>query len=93
MKAIINGRINTITQGIIENGSILIENGKIKALGEGIEIPKETEIIDAKGYNVFPGLIDCHTHICLMSEPKTMPSLQSETNEKSNPITPYLRAL
>lgn len=92
IKAITNGEINTITNGIIKNGTILIQDGKIRAVGENIEIPSDAQIIDAKGNYVMPGLIDCHTHLCLMSEPKTMPSLPSETNERSNPITPYLRA-
>lgn len=93
MLAIINGKVNTITKGIIEQGIVLIDGGKIKAVGKGIPIPHGAELIDAGGGWVMPGLIDCHTHLCLMSEPKTMPSLESETNEKSNPVTPYVRAL
>lgn len=93
MLAIINGKVNTITKGIIEQGIVLIDGGKIKAVGKGMPIPHGAELIDAGGGWVMPGLIDCHTHLCLMSEPKTMPSLESETNEKSNPVTPYVRAL
>lgn len=93
MKAIINGEINTITKGIISNGTVLIDGGKIKAVGQNIELPEGCEIIDAKGGYVMPGLIDCHTHICLMNEPATMPSLQHDFNETSSPITPYLNAL
>ena len=93
MIAIKNGKINTITGGVLDKGVILIENGKIAAVGEDVNIPDDAEIIDASGCYVTPGLIDCHTHICLMSEPKTMPSLESETNEKSTPVTPYVRAL
>lgn len=86
------GRIQTITNGIIEDGTVLVEDGKILAVGKDLDIPAGAQIFDTTGCWVMPGLIDCHTHICLMSEPKTMPSLQSETNEKSGPITPYLRA-
>ena len=86
------GKIQTITNGIIEDGTVLVEDGKILAVGKDLEIPADAQVIDTTGCWVMPGLIDCHTHICLMSEPKTMPSLQSETNEKSGPITPYLRA-
>ena len=86
------GRIQTITNGIIEDGTVLVKDGKILAVGKDLDIPAGAQIFDTTGCWVMPGLIDCHTHICLMSEPKTMPSLQSETNEKSGPITPYLRA-
>lgn len=90
--AFVGGKIQTITSGVIEDGAVLVEDGKILAVGKDLTIPEGTQVIDTANCWVMPGLIDCHTHICLMSEPKTMPSLQSETNEKSGPITPYLRA-
>lgn len=87
------GKVHTITNGIIDDGMVIIDGKKIIAVGKDIEIPKEAQVIDMKGMWILPGFIDCHTHLCLMSEPKTMPSLESETNEKSNPVTPYVRAL
>jgi len=53
---------------VIENGSILIENGKIVKIGLFDEITKEVavdnyEIIDARGKTITPGFIDSHTHI------------------------------
>lgn len=90
--AFVGGKIHTITNGILEEGTVLVEDGKILAVGKDLPVPEDAQVIDTTGCWVMPGLIDCHTHICLMSEPKTMPSLQSETNEKSGPITPYLRA-
>ena len=92
MTALVGGTVQTITHGILEEGTVLAENGKILAVGKNLDIPSEAQVIHTHGCWVMPGLIDCHTHLCLMSEPKTMPSLQSETNEKSGPITPYLRA-
>lgn len=58
---------DSILDGVIENGYIIIRDGLIKSIGTGI-IPdclcdKNTEIIDAKGKTVTPGLIDCHTHL------------------------------
>lgn len=90
--ALVGGTIQTITHGVLEGGAVLVEDGKILAAGRELEIPADAQVIDTTGCWVTPGLIDCHTHLCLMSEPKTMPSLPSETNEKSGPITPYLRA-
>ena len=93
MKAIVHGTIMTITQGTIQDGTVLIEHGKIKAVGSNIPIPDGTEIVDATDKIVTPGLIDCHTHISTFGEPKTMPGLQVDGNEGSDPITPHVRAL
>ncbi|ERI90746.1 imidazolonepropionase [Clostridiales bacterium oral taxon 876 str. F0540] len=53
--------------GIMENGYIVIEDDKIKAVGcgEGYKtyISSQDTIIDGKGKTVTPGLIDCHTHV------------------------------
>ncbi|MED4300223.1 imidazolonepropionase [Geobacillus stearothermophilus] len=56
--------------GIIENGSVWIENGTIVAVGPDDELVRrfadrlaEAEVIDAKGKTVTPGLIDPHTHL------------------------------
>lgn len=92
MKAIKCGKINTITNGIIDNGIILVNNGKIEALGKNISIPNDAEIIDASNYYVMPGLIDAHTHISTFGEPTDMFSMY-DGNEMSSPITPFIRAM
>ncbi len=49
---------------ILTNQFILIrENGTISAVGENLPIPANTKIIDLSHSTVFPGLIDCHTHL------------------------------
>lgn len=93
MKAITNGIVMTITNGTLKNGTVLVENGKITAVGENLPIPEGTDIIDAKGGYITPGLIDCHTHICNFNEPRTNPGPRMDGNEGSDPITPQLRAL
>ena len=67
--AVTNGTVLTITNGILEQGTALVENGTIKAVGTDIPIPEGAKIIDAKGGYITPGLIDCHTHICNFCEP------------------------
>ena len=59
---ITNAKVLTITNGRFD-GSILIRDGKIAALGENIEIPADAKIIDAGGQYVMPGIIDVHSHI------------------------------
>lgn len=61
MTAIKGGNLYTITSGIVKNGTILIKDGKISGIGQNIEIPKEAEVIDARGKVVMPGLVAATT--------------------------------
>ena len=63
MKAIVNTKL-ILEDGIIWDGAITWENGRIIALGKAdeVEIPADAEIIDAKGLYTAPGLIDIHNH-------------------------------
>lgn len=54
--------ILTMSHGTIANGSVLIENGKIKSVGATIPVPPNAEIIDARGKFLLPGLINPHSH-------------------------------
>ena len=92
MLAIINARVLTVTGGTLEHGDILMDQGKIVAVGEGLPIPEGTRVIDGRGKWVTPGLIDAHTHIAIKEEPNTMPAL-GEVLENFDPITPAARAL
>ncbi len=58
-----NATILTVSHGTIQNGSILIRDGKIAEVGAKIQAPPDATVIDAAGQYVTPGLIDCHSHI------------------------------
>lgn len=92
MTAIINGKVITVTGETYESATVLIENGKIKAVGTDISLPEGTQIIDASGCWVTPGLIDCHTHICNFNEPNSMPGMH-DGNEMSGPVQSQVRAM
>jgi hypothetical protein len=51
------GDLYTITDGIIRGGTLVIEAGKIAALGTGLTVPEGAEVIDARGKVVMPGLV------------------------------------
>lgn len=89
--AIKNGRVLTITKGTIEGGTVLVENGKIKAVGKDVAIPAGAETIDASGRWVTPGLIDAHSHVAIFGEP--MVEATNDGNEMTDPITPHVRAI
>lgn len=63
--ALINARIYTVSHGIIENGSIVFDAGKITAVGLSVAIPTDAEIIDCKGKYIYPGFIAPATTIGL----------------------------
>jgi imidazolonepropionase-like amidohydrolase len=88
--AITNARIETVTNGTIENGTIVIQTDRIIAIGEGIDIPEGAEIIDAGGRSVYPGLIDSGTTLGI-----TEIGAVQETNDSRElgDITPQMNAL
>ena len=49
--------------GIIEDGTLVVDSGHIVAVGKDVEIPEGTQIIDVQGMHVTPGIIDCHSHM------------------------------
>ncbi len=59
--AIDAGRIITITGADIEDGTILIEDGIIKAVGKDVEIPWDAFVMQAEGQVVMPGFVLAHT--------------------------------
>jgi imidazolonepropionase-like amidohydrolase len=52
---------------------ILVENGKITAVGAGLAIPKDAQVVDLSKEWVMPGLIDAHTHITFQEIPGKAP--------------------
>jgi imidazolonepropionase-like amidohydrolase len=91
MIAIINGKVLTITQGTLDPGTVLVEGGRIVALGQEVAIPEDAEVYDASGKVVMPGLIDAHCHVGLF--PDGIGWEYSDGNEMTDPVTPHLRAL
>lgn len=91
MKLIQGGLIKTMTSGDIPNGQVLIDGGKIVAVGQNLDVPAGTEIIDAAGCIVSPGFVDAHCHIGIHEEATRWEG--NDTNEYSSPVTPEIRAI
>src|SRR5690554_78147 len=64
--AITGATIHTVTNGVIENGVLLIENDKIVFVGENAKITGDYTQIDASGKHVYPGFIDSWTSLGLV---------------------------
>lgn len=91
MLAIINGHIKTMAGKEFAKGTILVENGKIVAIGDNIPLPPGAEVIDAAGNLVLPGFIDAHCHIGIFNESVGWEG--EDGNEMTDPVTPHMRAI
>ncbi len=69
----------------LENGDLLIEGGKIAAMGDDIPAPGGTTIIDASGMFVYPGFIDAHTHLGLSEVSAIASTVDIREMGKENP--------
>ena len=63
--AITHAKIFTLAGAPIDDGTLVIKDGKIAAIGEGITVPSDVKVIDAKGLQVYPGLFDSITQMGL----------------------------
>jgi len=63
--AITHAKIFTLAGSPIEDGTLVIRDGKIAAVGAAVEVPAGARVIDAKGLEVYPGLFDAVTQIGL----------------------------
>lgn len=80
-----NATILTAAGPAIERGAILLQNGKVAAVGQTVDTPADAVVIDAAGKWVTPGVIDTHSHLGVYSAPG-IESL-SDGNEMVNPNT------
>jgi imidazolonepropionase-like amidohydrolase len=89
--AITDGKVLTVSHGVIDNGTVLVENRKITAVGAGLRIPPGARIIDAQGKVVMPGMFDAGDLLGLVEIPAEQITVDS--TEYTDPIHPELRVL
>src|SRR5688572_20643304 len=75
-----NGTVLTITKGTLEETDILVQKGKITALGKDLNAPNGIKEIAATGQYIMPGIIDAHSHIAI-----------DAVNEATHPLTSELK--
>jgi imidazolonepropionase-like amidohydrolase len=66
----------TITNGVLEDTDVLVENGIIKQIGKGLNAPAGVQVVNVNGQFLMPGIIDAHSHVAL-----------DAVNEATAPIT------
>ena len=91
MLLIQGGTVKPITGPDLVNGQVLIDEGKIVAVGTNLDVPEGTQVFNAEGCMITPGLIDAHTHIGLDEEAIRWEG--ADYNEMSDPVTPNMRGI
>ena len=71
-----NATVHTVTNGTLESTDILVRDGRIASIGQGLRAPSGVQVIDATDLHVMPGIIDSHSHIGI-----------SNVNEATRPVT------
>jgi imidazolonepropionase-like amidohydrolase len=82
---ITNATVLTGTGERIDGGSLLLQDGRIAAVGENVEAPEGVATLDAEGRWVTPGLIDIHSHLGVYPSPGV--KAHSDGNEATAPVT------
>ena len=70
----------------IAGGTVLMEDGKISAVGAAISIPAGFRTIDARGKWITPGVIDAHSHLGAWAQPESV-EMHNDVNEMTAPNT------
>jgi imidazolonepropionase-like amidohydrolase len=85
--AIRNATLITVSKGTINNGTIVMRDGKIAAIGANVQIPAGATVVDGTGKFVTPGLIDAHSHIGndAINEGATAVSSMTDMGQVLNP--------
>lgn len=88
--ALTNATIETVTNGIIQNGTLLISDGKISDIGTNVNVPAGAETIDCSGLTIYPGLIDGGTQLGIV---EVSSEARTRDNNEIGDIIPHIQAL
>ncbi len=89
--AIVGGRVVPINGDPIDDGTVLVTDGKITAVGTQLPVPDGVPVISAHGSWVLPGFIEAHGHVGVHEEAEGWAG--SDSNELTEPVTAHVRAL
>ncbi len=87
--ALTGGTVHTVTGGVLENATVLIDDGRITAVGRGIAVPADATVWDCRGKQVYPGFIAANTELGLIE----VASVEgSNDTQETGQINPNIRA-
>jgi imidazolonepropionase-like amidohydrolase len=85
------GLVLPVASDPIEDGMLVIEDGRIAAVGRALAVPDGATVVEARDQVIVPGLIDAHTHLGVHEEAEGWAG--QDTNEMTDPVTAQVRAL
>ena len=88
--AIVGATVLPISGAPIAQGTVLVRDGKITAVGAGLPVPEGVPVVDASGHYLMPGIIDVHSHMGVYPWPSA--KAHGDGNEAVAPITARVRA-
>ena len=88
---LINAKILTMEDAVIDCGYIQIKDDKIIAVGDMNSAPQDDNVLDLQGKTVYPGFIDAHCHMGMAEEGLDFEG--DDLNEMTDPVSPHLRGL
>jgi imidazolonepropionase-like amidohydrolase len=80
-----NATVLTGTGERLDNADVLMQDGKIAAVGKNLNAPNNARTVDATGKWITPGIIDIHSHLGVYASPGIHAT--SDGNEATNPVT------
>ncbi len=89
--AIVGGRVVPIAGSPVDGGTVLVQDGRIAAVGADVTVPAGVRTIDVAGSWVLPGFIEAHGHVGVHEEATGWAG--QDTNEMTEPVTAHVRAL
>ena len=89
--ALTGARVLPVEGEPFDNGVVLLENGKVLALGPGLAVPDGAERVEVAGKVIAPGLIDAHAHVGVWEEAEGWAG--DDVNEMTDPVTAHVRAV
>ena len=89
--AIVHATVLPVAGPPIEDGTVIVTDGRIEAVGAGLAVPDGTrQVVDASGKWLTPGIIDVHSHMGVYSWPSG--DAHGDGNEMTSPTTPRVWA-
>jgi imidazolonepropionase-like amidohydrolase len=89
--AVTNALIYPVSSPPIEDGVLIVRDGRIVAVGENLPVPEGARILNVEGRTVMPGLIESHSHMGFKQ--LNIPATGTNNNELSTPINAEVRAI
>ncbi|WP_299517875.1 amidohydrolase [uncultured Serinicoccus sp.] len=91
--AIVGARVVPVEGEVIEDGTVVVREGRIAALGprDLVDVPEDVEVVEAAGSWLLPGLVDAHVHLGVWEEGEGWAGLDG--NETTDPVMAAARAI